>query len=605
MKKVQNLTTWGVVKRQLSIIKQNQKSYVFLIMLINMICAGVLPLIAVFTPRIIIDYLTLNTGQETIINTIVILTSVALFCGIIVVICNHFDEGFFMGLRLKEFDILNLKYQEIDYANLEDSRFRDNAEVSTSALNGNNMGFEDVYHSIFKLLPIGFSIILYCILIGIFQPVIFIAALIGGLIIAIVNKGIARYVDKRKEDEAKAYRQKNYFYNTCYDFTYGKEIRVYNLQTKLLTDYKKKSYNYLTVLKDIARRKFLLGLFELIMLLIQDGLAYFFIIKGYYANVLTIGEVALYISAIIALSTALRSFTTNLSSLSVDAKYSINYFKFMDDKSFYSLKGEKTALPKNEAIEIEFKNVSFKYPHTDKWILKDFNFKISKGEKLAIVGVNGAGKSTIVKLITGLFDVNEGAILLNGINIKAFDQKEYQKMFSAVFQEVYIYACSVIENIIGTDTGEEARNRGIHCLAQVGLKKKIESLPNGYDTQLLKVIDENGVELSGGQNQKLAIARALYKEGNVVILDEPTANLDALAEAEIYQSFNDLVKSKTTIFISHRLSSTKFCDKIALFTEAGLSEYGNHEELMEKKAIYYQMFKTQGKYYQEGVDDNE
>jgi ABC-type multidrug transport system fused ATPase/permease subunit len=203
-----------------------------------------------------------------------------------------------------------------------------------------------------------------------------------------------------------------------------------------------------------------------------------------------------------------------------------------------------------------------------------------------------------------MFTVTEGAILVNGINIDQFDAGELQKMFSVVFQDVNIFALTVLENVIGDDRTKEGIARGIDALDRVGLKEKIESLPQQYDTPLLKVIEDDGVELSGGQSQKLAIARALYKNANMVILDEPTASLDALAEAEIYQKFNDLVQNKTTVYISHRLSSTKFCDKIALFSTEGLIEYGTHDELMEKQGAYYHMFTTQGKYYQSGVEEN-
>ena len=186
-----------------------------------------------------------------------------------------------------------------------------------------------------------------------------------------------------------------------------------------------------------------------------------------------------------------------------------------------------------------------------------------------------------------------------------FDKDQYYGMFSTVFQDYSIYACSVLENIRGDDTSEESKKRAIACLDTVGLKEKIEALPQKYDTMLTKSVDENGVDLSGGQKQKIAIARALYKDGNVVILDEPTSALDPLAEAEIYQTFDGLIKGKTAIYISHRLSSTKFCDHIAFFNEEGLKEYGTHDELMEKKGKYYSMFTIQGYYYQQGGEEND
>ena len=199
-----------------------------------------------------------------------------------------------------------------------------------------------------------------------------------------------------------------------------------------------------------------------------------------------------------------------------------------------------------------------------------------------------------------LYNPTEGQILVNGIDIRSFDKEFYQSLFSVVFQDINILAFSVRENItLGHSNDEE---RIWKCLEDVGLKEKIANLENGLDTNLLKNIDEKGIVLSGGENQKLAIARALYKNGKMVILDEPTAALDALAEAEIYENFSKLVKDKTTIFISHRLASTKFCDKIALFNKACLQEYGTHDELMRLKGEYYKMFVIQGQYYQKGEE---
>ena len=239
-----------------------------------------------------------------------------------------------------------------------------------------------------------------------------------------------------------------------------------------------------------------------------------------------------------------------------------------------------------------------------KYIFKNLNFTIHKGERLAIVGINGAGKSTLVKLMVGLFDVTEGEIRINGIPIKEFDKKQLFAMFSVVFQDVNLLAFTVKENVTCSSVGIDDE-RVKDALTRVGLKDKIESLPNGTDQMMLKIIEEDGIELSGGESQKLSIARALYKDGNMVIMDEPTAALDALAEAEIYENFSELVKGKTSVYISHRLASTKFCDKIALFDGDGLKEYGNHEELMELQGDYYHMFFVQGKYYTEGGEVNE
>lgn len=600
MKKRKSMSVLAVCFRQLKIIARKKRKYLFLTIFVYAVCAGILPLLAVFLPRYIIDSLTLGESLEKILTTIGIFCGSSLVLAIGVALSNALNQGGFLSLRIDEFTELNAKYLTLDYKYMEDAIFRDNFEVSIEALSGDEMGFQGLYKELAEIFPLLLSVILYIIVISVFNPLIAVACFVSAGIALLVNRSVALYEARRQQDQAQAFRQKNYFYNISFDFSYGKDIRVYDLQEKLVGDRRAKSVTYVRVIKDLASRRFLLGLLELICLLAQDAAAYFFIIRGYFSGAIGLGEVSLYVSAVIALSTALRSFNDRATSLIRDAHYSSNYFDFLDDTSYISFTGTQKALPAHETLDIEFRDVSFRYPRSDRYILRHFNFHIAAGEKLAIVGTNGAGKSTIVKLLTGLFMPDEGQILINGTDIREFSRTEYQKMFSVVYQEVNVFAASLLENVIGTAAEPSARERGLNCLKRVGLKEKVDSLPHGCDTALLKVVDEEGVELSGGQYQKIAIARALYKDGNMVILDEPTSALDALAEAEIYQSFDDLVAQKTAIYISHRLSSTKFCDKIALFNSDGLAEYGSHDELMAKRGEYYKMFEIQGRYYQEG-----
>ena len=251
-------------------------------------------------------------------------------------------------------------------------------------------------------------------------------------------------------------------------------------------------------------------------------------------------------------------------------------------------------------MTIEFKNVTFKYPNTDKIILDNVSFKFHESEKISIVGLNGAGKTTIVKLLCRLYSPNEGTILINDIPIEEYEKDSYIKQISAVFQDYKLFAYSIKDNIDPTSSVDVEK-----ICADVGISEKIEKLPHQYDSLIGKYYDDSGVELSGGQLQKIAIARGLAKDSSLLILDEPTSALDALAEASIYQQFSDLVKDKTSIYISHRLSSTKFCDRILFFNENGLQEEGTHDDLMNNKQGYYEMFMIQGKYYQEGGENND
>lgn len=591
--------------RQMKLIKEAKLSYMYVLYILNAVFAGCIPVIGVFFTKLIIDVIegTQDTTRLTI--TVIILIAACIVCFAASKMISPYLNGNFVRLRFQEFDRCMDLFYEVEYSNVEDSRFLDRLNAAFKALQGDGRGFQHAYDKIRSLLEGLVSIILFCVIISLFSPWIALVCIVSTVATAFLNRWISAYAYKRDGDRTHAIRQTYYFNETCSDFSYGKDSRVFDLKDSLMDKYREKSLSYVKVIRDIEARRFGIAALGLITLLLQDGVSYFLIIQAYFNKMIGLSEVSLYISAIVAFSTVLRTFTDDLAILSTDLKLTGNYFEFLSEVSYMPQEGQTPVLADNEPVEIVFENVSFKYPNTERYILKDFNFTIHAGEKLAIVGTNGAGKTTIVKLICGLFKPTSGRILINGKDINSFHPQEYYGMFSTVFQDYEIYAASILENVIGNDTSEEARSCGIDCLMRVGLEDKILSLPMQYDTQLLKVIDENGVDLSGGQKQKIAIARALYKNGNVVILDEPTSALDALAEAEIYQSFSDLVKNKTAIYISHRLSSTKFCDKIAFFNENGLQEYGTHDELMALKAGYYSMFEIQGKYYQEGAEEHE
>ncbi|MCM1131135.1 MAG: ABC transporter ATP-binding protein/permease [Roseburia sp.] len=589
------------IKRQLQLVREGRYFRVYFFCILKAIFGGSIPVLSVFFTKIIIDSILEQKGEWDLIYRVLALSGIGIVCFIISVLMNALIEPVFLDLRQKEFLRCAKLYQQIDYENIENPKVQDKMNAGFEALNSDGTGFQGVYTNLSRMLESLVSILLFAIILMFFSIWVAVVCILSTICTAILNQRLSKYIEKRKEEKAHAGRQKYYYNNACSDFENGKDTRVFELKDTLMEKYKEKSLNYVSIVKAISNRKFGYGLFGLLALLIQDGISYALIIKAYFDGNIGVSEVSLYITTIVAFTTVLRTFVNLASDLASNVKYSESYFEIIDTKYQYLHSGTKKAIDLNIAPEIEFKDVSFKYPDTEKWIFKNFNFKIKAKEKLAIVGKNGSGKSTIVKLLSGLFRPTEGQILINGIDANEFAKESYYQMFSTVFQDYEIYACSVLENVIGDDRSKEARDRGIDCLNHVGLKEKIEELPYQYDTQLLKVLDAEGVDLSGGQRQKVAIARALYKNGNVVILDEPTSALDALAEAEIYQSFNDLVEHKTAIYISHRLSSTKFCDKIAFFDETGLKEYGTHHELMDKKGGYYEMFKTQGKYYQEGV----
>lgn len=281
-----------------------------------------------------------------------------------------------------------------------------------------------------------------------------------------------------------------------------------------------------------------------------------------------------------------------------------NLREFLDIKNTARNSGGK-ALPEDLPCEIELQNVSFSYPESDKYVLENINLKIRKGENLALVGVNGAGKTTLVKIICGLYRPTEGKVLINGTDISEFNRDDYYRMISAVFQDPRIMPCSILENVSMLPERESNRERFFSCIKKAGLYEKIKSLSMKENTLLVKTVNESAVELSGGETQRLLLARAIYKDAPILILDEPTAALDPIAENEIYLRYSEISKNRTSIYISHRLSSTRFCVRIVLLDENSIAEIGTHDELMILDGKYAEMYGIQSKYYRKEAAEND
>lgn len=376
---------------------------------------------------------------------------------------------------------------------------------------------------------------------------------------------------------------------------YGEDIRLYDAE-KMLTRKGEESFRDLYHLfkeQEDGKRKW--GAVSAVIAMCESLGIYLYL--GYLAVIgkVSVGDFTMLVTSAVTFRTSLQNIITLLQELQKKANFMNEYRKFMNYADV-QVKGDKK-VPGIQHPEIRFEHVTFRYPRTNQDVLKDVTITIHPGEHLSVVGLNGAGKTTFIKLLCRMYDVTEGAIYVNGVNIQEYEYEEYMKLLSVVFQDFKLFSMSIRDNLHLGDW--EKKEEHLEELCKLcGLEEKITALPKGVDTLLYKNFDKAGIEPSGGEAQKMAIARALYKNAPIIVLDEPTAALDPVAEYDIYRQFDHLVGGKTAVYISHRLSSCKFCDKIAVFSDNTIAEYGTHDELVKLDGgIYAKMFEAQAQYY--------
>lgn len=414
------------------------------------------------------------------------------------------------------------------------------------------------------------------------------------VIILIVALKMNKAWFKASDEYSQLDRMFYYFLNMFSNYNTGKEIRLYKEQNLiehaatdiLLTDGEK-------LLKKVSLNSAKSSSFIAILgAVVGFGIYLFIGVKGLY-GLFGIGSLVLYCGAFMQIINGIMKMAATFGKTEEMVPLVNYYFDIMKTENEMTYGGKELDL--TDKFEIEFKNVSFKYPGSNNYSLKNINLKINNGEHLAVVGRNGSGKTTFIKLMCRLYDVTEGEILINGVNIKDYTEESINRLYSVVFQDFQMFSLPVSDNISADKKYD--RERMLDCLEQANIKDRILNMPNKENSYLYKDIDKTGVEISGGEAQKLALARALYKNSPVVILDEPTAALDPVAENEIYNRFNSFVENKTAIYISHRLSSCVFCSRIAVFDNARLAETGTHSQLLENKGKYSELWNAQAQYY--------
>lgn len=489
---------------------------------------------------------------------------------------------------------INQQSMSVDFECTEDSKVLDQMNKAKEGMDwysGNVCGILDQFFSIITNIAALIGVIAILLF---SSPLVIIFQILSVVFFTCFNKKIKTIEIESFKNLSKSNRIFGYLFFELSDFSYGKDIRLYDA-TNLFNHLSSKHLDDQTNIwkeRSIKSKKqyYKMNFSNLVCTILVFSYIGLKVIK----NFITIGDFSMCVTASNDFTNCCQAIVQSIQEILKRSNYVNEYLKFME---------YPVALPKgtksvdlNKTHIIEFKNVSFKYPRSDKYVLKNVSIKIPNAQHLAIVGLNGAGKTTFIKLLCRLYDVTDGEILIDDINIKEYSDDEYRKLFAVLFQDFKLLAFSLKENIAFSPDVPDSKIDDVLKLA--GLYDDAQKLPQKNDTCIYKSFDESGVELSGGQKQKTAIARALYKNSPIVILDEPTAALDPLAEAEIYEDFNKMVGGKTAIYISHRLSSCKFCDQIAVFSEGNIKEYGTHDQLMKiPDGIYKEMFTTQAKPY--------
>lgn len=398
--------------------------------------------------------------------------------------------------------------------------------------------------------------------------------------------------------------RQHYIATAAADFSFGKDIRIYGMKDWLIEMHQTLVKEYDGYLKKLAGYEFLSKLAGLFVILLRDGWAYVVLISMSLEGEISVDEFVLYFYAISSFASFIGNIVSEWGSLREVSLKVCDIREFMEyPEPECGTKGTKEL--RKVPLTICFNHVSFRYDGAKEDTIKDISFQITPGEKIALVGLNGAGKTTIVKLLCGLYYPTDGTITINGIPVTEFKREEYYRLIAPVFQNIQTAFFSLAKTVSGQTKELMDAKRVTECMQRAGLGKKLSGLPEGIHTKLDKQVNADATELSGGEAQKLMLARALYKDAPILVLDEPTAALDPVAENEIYQKYGRMSEGKNSLFISHRLASTRFCDRILYLEQGKIREEGTHEELMKKNGEYRKLFEIQAQWYQKDWNQQE
>lgn len=566
--------------------------------LVEIVFGAVTPLFGIYLPKLAVDLATKGVTWQRMWLTVGIFGILCL-CARVAAAASETGKYFLYNTRRNELLAkVFLKTLRVPYRHVEEGETKDLYWKAMGIINqGDWSALHKITYGTINIIRNVLSFLLYSTVLSFLNPLVAALLILFALVQYVISLRKIKYMERFRGEEGDLDKKESYvLYNAMVNQAAAKDIKIFgmnrwlNREKDILMDRRRR------LEQRKSRADYFFWQAGSLLNLGRDLFAYGYLLSQVIEGAVGPGEFVLYFGAFTGFSGFVGSIMDSLAELRSGSLETNYYRAYMELPEEDRKTGTRHISELSRPLSLEFKDVSFAYDKTaEKKIFDHFNLKISAGEKLALVGVNGAGKTTFVKLLTGMYEPDEGSILINGVDRNEFPRDELYRLFSAVFQEPFLLPVTVAENL--TFEKDFDSDRAWEALERAGLADKFREKGVKLDTFFDKDMDENGIELSGGEEQRFLLARALYKDGPILVLDEPTAALDPIAESEVYDNYNRYSDNKTAIFISHRLASTRFSDRIVLLGEGGILEEGSHQELMELHGAYAEMFEVQSRYY--------
>ena len=539
-----------------------------------------------------------------------LLGAIAIFTGALILFAaakEYFDLNKLFGrvtVRIKLIEAIAEKMAQTSYENLLDTAFLQRKERASSACDDNQSPAENIWLTWTNILAnlLGFAV--YLALLSSLSPLLILVVIATTAAGYFVSRKVNQFGYLHREEEAAYTAEMRYVKRTVTSRVFAKDIRIFGLKPWLMEVWQKSFRLYESFLRRREKHYFLTNLADFLLSLLRNGISYAYLLHLTLTEGLSASTFLLYFTAASGFTQWITGILEQFTQLSKESLEISVVREFLEwPEGFQLTGGDPIPDAVDGTYELQLEHVTYRYPGAAEDTIHDLSLTLHRGEKVALVGLNGAGKTTLVKLLCGFLDPTQGTVRLNGVDIRRLNRRTYYKLFSAVFQEFSLLEATVAENVAQQVEGID-EEKVWQCLENAGLSDAVRALPQGLKTHLGRSIYDDGTELSGGQTQRLMLARALYRDGAVLVLDEPTAALDPITESEIYLKYSEMTQGKTSLFISHRLASTRFCDRIILLENGSIAEEGSHEALLQRGGSYAKLFSVQRRYYEEGGESH-